>query len=96
MRTARHVELVVLCAAHAKPARAAIRILNVPPDLLPTTWCGALLAGDAMTIDTSVAAHVGWQCLFPAGLGVFINAGSVGCFLYAYFGWDFFFCMVTG
>ena len=70
--------------------------MEIDPRTMLFCLLPALLAGDAMTIDTSVAAHVGWQCLFLAGPGVLINAGLVGCFLYAYLGWDFFLCMVTG
>jgi len=54
-----------------------------------------------MTMDTSVAQHVAWQCTYLAGPGVLINAFSVAAFLYAYIDWSseehaFLLSLVTG
>merc|ERR1719326_675213 len=59
--------------------------------MLPT-----LLAGDAMTIDTTVARRVGKQCMFLAGPGVLINAFVAAVFLKYYFNWSFLLSLVTG
>merc|ERR1719326_1116334 len=59
--------------------------------MLPT-----LLAGDAMTIDTTVARRVGKQCMFLAGPGVLINAFVAAVFCKFYFDWSFLLSLVTG
>merc|ERR1719326_956090 len=59
--------------------------------MLPT-----LLAGDAMTIDTTVARRVGKQCMFLAGPGVLINAFVAALFIKYYFDWSFLLSLVTG
>jgi len=72
--------------------------MEIDPHLLLFTLLPALLAGDAMTIDTSVARRVGYQCLYLAGPGVVIQASVVASFLYAYWAgeWDFELCLITG
>jgi len=70
--------------------------MDIDPHLLLFTMLPPLLAGDAMCIDTSVAQHVGWQCLYLAGPGVLFNAFAVGGFIKLYLDWEFKLCMVTG
>jgi sodium/hydrogen exchanger 10/11 len=70
--------------------------MSIDPHLLLFTLLPALLAGDAMTIDTSVARKVAFQCLWLAGPGVLV--GGFGCagFLYVYLDWDFWLCLCAG
>jgi NhaP-type Na+/H+ or K+/H+ antiporter len=71
--------------------------LSIDPHLMLGTLLPALLAGDAMTIDTTVARRVGYQCLWLAGPGVVIQACLVATFLYAYKSdWSYELCLVTG
>jgi len=70
--------------------------MDIDPHLLLFTLLPALLAGDAMTIDTSVAKRVAWQCLYMAGPGVLVNALIVAVFLKYYFSWSFYLSLVTG
>merc|ERR1719247_633051 len=70
--------------------------MEIDPHLLLFTLLPALLTGDAMTIDTSVAKRVGLQCLYLAGPGVLINAMLVAVFLHFYFDWEFLLSLVTG
>jgi NhaP-type Na+/H+ or K+/H+ antiporter len=72
--------------------------MDIDPHLLLFTLLPALLAGDAMTIDTSVARRVAYQCLYLAGPGVLVQAGIVASSLYAYKAgdWDFRLCLITG
>jgi sodium/hydrogen exchanger 10/11 len=76
--------------------RSYVMWMNVDPHLLLFTLLPALLAGDAMTIDTSVAKNVGYQCLYLAGPGVLVNAISVAGFLSLFMGWSFLLSLVTG
>merc|ERR1719284_637311 len=55
--------------------------MAIDPHLLLFTPLPALLAGDAMTIDTSVAKRVGLQCLYLAGPGVLIGGFGTAGFL---------------
>merc|ERR1712036_107258 len=66
--------------------------MEIDPHLLLFTLLPALLAGDAMTIDTSVAKRVAMQCLYLAGPGVL--AGSFGTmgFLMLLLGWEWKLC----
>jgi NhaP-type Na+/H+ or K+/H+ antiporter len=48
--------------------------MHVDPHLLLFTLLPALLAGDAMTIDTSVAKRVMYQCMYLASFGVVFGA----------------------
>jgi NhaP-type Na+/H+ or K+/H+ antiporter len=70
--------------------------MTIDPHLMMFALLPALLAGDAMSIDTAVAKKVGYQCLWLAGPGVLV--GSFGCatFLYYYLDWDFYFCLCSG
>jgi sodium/hydrogen exchanger 10/11 len=58
--------------------------MSIDPHLLLFTLLPALLAGDAMTIDTSVAKRVGFQCIYLAGPGVLIGAFATAGFLHIY------------
>mmetsp|Transcript_12585 Transcript_12585/g.28486 ORF Transcript_12585/g.28486 Transcript_12585/m.28486 type:complete len:1167 (-) Transcript_12585:177-3677(-) len=69
--------------------------MQIDPHLLLFTLLPLLLGGDAMCINTSVAQHVGWQCLYLAGPGVLCGAFATAGFLTMYLGWDFWLCMVT-
>lgn len=69
--------------------------MDIDPHLLLFTLLPALLAGDAMTIDTSVAKRVCNQCLFLAGPGVLFNAFVVAGFLMWYLDWSFLLSLVT-
>merc|ERR1719163_84406 len=62
--------------------------MNIDPHLLLFALLPALLAGDAMTIDTSVAKRVGLQCIYLAGPGVLIGASFTALFLNYYLDWE--------
>jgi len=70
--------------------------MHIDPHLLLFTMLPALLAGDAITIDTSVAAKVAQQCIYLAGPGVLMGAFGIALFLWAYFQWPFMLCLCTG
>lgn len=70
--------------------------MHIDPHLLLFTLLPALLAGDAMTIDTSVARRVGMQCLYLAGPGVLIGASLTACFLSFYLDWSFLLSLCAG
>jgi len=70
--------------------------MEIDPHLLLFTLLPALLAGDAMTIDTSVARRVAYQCLYLAGPGVLVNALLIAGFLRLYLDWDFWLSLTTG
>jgi len=72
--------------------------MRIDPHLLLFTMLPPLLAGDAMTIDTSVAKRVAKACLYLAGPGVVVQAFTAALFLYFYlpFNWDFLLCLTTG
>jgi len=70
--------------------------MQIDPHLLLFTLLPALLAGDAMTIDTSVARRVGMQCLYLAGPGVLIGASLTACFLSFYLEWSFLLSLCAG
>eukprot|EP00929_Paragymnodinium_shiwhaense_P123099 TRINITY_DN9657_c0_g2_i1.p1 TRINITY_DN9657_c0_g2~~TRINITY_DN9657_c0_g2_i1.p1 ORF type:complete len:1181 (+),score=264.47 TRINITY_DN9657_c0_g2_i1:100-3642(+) len=65
--------------------------MEIDPHMMLQTLLPALLAGDAMSIDTAVAGKVAKQCLYLAGPGVLIQALLAGSFLYTYlpFGWSY-------
>jgi len=69
---------------------------GIDPHLLLFTLLPALLAGDAMTIDTSVAKKVYLQCLWLAGPGVLVGGFGAAFFLWVYLGWDFWLCLCAG
>jgi len=71
---------------------------TVNPHLLLFVMLPCLLAGDAMTIDTSIARRVSRQCLYLAGPGVGFGAFATAGFLYAYFSgkWSFQLCVALG
>jgi NhaP-type Na+/H+ or K+/H+ antiporter len=69
--------------------------MDIDPHLLLFTMLPTLLAGDAMTIDTSVAKRVGKQCMYLAGPGVIIAAGLCALFLMAWFNWSFLLSLTT-
>lgn len=62
--------------------------MRIDPHLLLFTMLPALLAGDAMTIDTSVARTVSKQCIFLAGPGVLFGSFMTALFLKAYLPYD--------
>lgn len=70
----------------------------IDPHLLLFTLLPPLLAGDAMTIDMTVAFKVAKQCLYLAGPGVVINGFATALFLWVYlpYEWDFLLCLSTG
>jgi NhaP-type Na+/H+ or K+/H+ antiporter len=70
--------------------------MGIEPHLLLFTLLPPLLAGDAMTIDTTVAKRVAYQCLYLAGPGVLAQAFAVAGILKAFLGWSFFLCLTTG
>jgi NhaP-type Na+/H+ or K+/H+ antiporter len=71
--------------------------MQIDPHLLLFTLLPALLTGDAMTIDTTVAKRVGAQCIYLAGPGVLINSGLTGLFLYEFVGaWPPYLCLTMG
>merc|ERR1719487_17218 len=75
--------------------------MQIDPHLLLFSMLPALLAGDAMTIDTSVARSVAKQCMFLAGPGVLFGAFATALALYGYLHlvgieWEFMLCLVTG
>jgi len=61
--------------------------MSIDPHLLLFTLLPALLAGDAMTIDTSIAKRVSLQCLYLAGPGVLIGGFTTAFFLDFYIDW---------
>lgn len=69
--------------------------MDIDPHLVMFTMLPCLLAGDAMTIDTSIAKRVGLQCLYLAGPGLLIQAFSVAAFLKFYLDWSFLLSLVT-
>lgn len=72
--------------------------MNIDPHLLLFTMLPALLAGDAMNIDTAIARRVAKQCVYLAGPGVVINGFSTGLFLWWYLphDWSFLLSLVVG
>merc|ERR1719399_475986 len=70
--------------------------MGIDPHLLLFTLLPALLAGDAMTIDTSVAKRVGLQCLYLAGPGVLIGGFATAGFLMLLLDWDFYLSLCAG
>jgi len=71
--------------------------MKIDPHLLLFTMLPALLTGDAMVIDTTVAKRVGAQCIYLAGPGVLINAGLTGVFLHEFIGsWPWLLCLTMG
>lgn len=70
--------------------------MDIDPHLLLFTLLPALLAGDAMTIDPSVARRVYLQCLWLAGPGVLICGFCTAGFLKLFLGWDFWLCVCGG
>jgi NhaP-type Na+/H+ or K+/H+ antiporter len=69
--------------------------MEIDPHLILFTMLPALLAGDAMTIDTSIAKRVAGQCLYFAGPGVLINAGVVAVILKYLLDWKPMLAMTT-
>jgi len=70
--------------------------MQIDPHLLLFTLLPALLAGDAMTIDTSVARRVAYQCLYLAGPGLIANALLIAWFIWMYLEWDFWLSLTLG
>merc|ERR1740133_318143 len=72
--------------------------MDIDPHLLLFTLLPALLAGDAMTIDTSVARTVAKQCIFLAGPGVLFGSFMTAIFLKLYlpYDWPNMLCLVSG
>eukprot|EP00746_Dinoflagellata_sp_MGD_P156318 gnl/MRDRNA2_/MRDRNA2_85766_c1_seq1.p1 gnl/MRDRNA2_/MRDRNA2_85766_c1~~gnl/MRDRNA2_/MRDRNA2_85766_c1_seq1.p1 ORF type:complete len:1057 (-),score=190.90 gnl/MRDRNA2_/MRDRNA2_85766_c1_seq1:192-3362(-) len=70
----------------------------IDPHLLLFTFLPALLAGDAMTIDTHVARRCAGQCMLLAGPGVIIGAVSTALVLCTIlpWGWDFMTSLMVG
>jgi NhaP-type Na+/H+ or K+/H+ antiporter len=71
--------------------------MAIDPHLLLFSMLPALLAGDAMSINTAVARTVAQQCLFLAGPGVLIGSFLTAGFLYALMpDWSFMLCLTCG
>jgi len=72
--------------------------MEIDPHLLLFVLLPPLLAGDAMTIDTSIARRVAKQWLYLAGPGVILNGFSTAFFLWVYlpYQWPFLLCLATG
>jgi NhaP-type Na+/H+ or K+/H+ antiporter len=76
--------------------------MDIDPHLILFTLLPALLTGDAMTLDTSVARRVAKQCIYLASVGVIVNAVLVGLFLEWYmtdvagYDWSFLLSLTTG
>jgi NhaP-type Na+/H+ or K+/H+ antiporter len=71
--------------------------MQIDPHLLLFTLLPALLTGDAMTIDTTVAKRVAAQCIYLAGPGVLVSSCLTGLFLWQFLGhWPFMLCMTMG
>lgn len=71
--------------------------MNIDPHLLLFSMLPALLAGDAMTINTQIARSVQQQCIFLAGPGVVIGSFMTALFLHYFVpGWSFMLCLVAG
>jgi len=70
--------------------------LGIDPHLLLFTMLPTLLAGDAMSIDTSVAKDVAGQCFYLASVGVVLSALIVAGFLMMYLDWSFLLSLTTG
>mmetsp|Transcript_13270 Transcript_13270/g.31049 ORF Transcript_13270/g.31049 Transcript_13270/m.31049 type:complete len:1203 (-) Transcript_13270:191-3799(-) len=90
------VEWAKVRSNHSKFAESYYMWMGIDPHLLLFTLLPPLLAGDAMSIDTSVAQHVAFQCLYMAGPGVLVNAFTVGGFLCWYLEWEVLLSLVTG
>eukprot|EP00428_Durinskia_dybowskii_P005103 CAMPEP_0170306644 /NCGR_PEP_ID=MMETSP0116_2-20130129/53715_1 /TAXON_ID=400756 /ORGANISM="Durinskia baltica, Strain CSIRO CS-38" /LENGTH=225 /DNA_ID=CAMNT_0010558733 /DNA_START=25 /DNA_END=699 /DNA_ORIENTATION=- len=79
--------------------RSYVMWIEIDPHLLLFTLLPPLLAGDAMSIDTSVVKKVAYQCLYLAGPGVLICAVLTAFFLQVFlhtYGWGFWLCLTTG
>jgi NhaP-type Na+/H+ and K+/H+ antiporter len=72
--------------------------MDIDPHLILFTMLPALLTGDAMTLDTSVARRVAKQCVYLASVGVFVNSFLTAAFLYWYlpYEWTFLLSLTTG
>lgn len=72
--------------------------MDIDPHLILFTMLPALLTGDAMTLDTSVARRVAKQCIYLASVGLLINALLTAVFLQWYlpYNWSFLLSMTTG
>jgi len=73
--------------------------MGIEPHLMLFTMLPALLTGDAMTLDTSVAKRVAKQCIYLASVGVMVNALATAAFLYVYSCFEqrsFLLCLTTG
>jgi len=75
--------------------RSYMMWMDIDPHLLLFTMLPTLLAGDAMTIDTSVAARVGKQCLYLAGPGVLMMSLLLAVFLQYFLDWSFLLSLCT-
>jgi len=72
--------------------------MGVDPHLILFTMLPALLAGDAMTLDTSVARRVAKQCVYLASVGLVINAVLTALLLKLYlpYDWSLLLSLTTG
>lgn len=72
--------------------------MHIDPHMLLFTMLPALLAGDAMNIDTSIVRRVASQCILLAGPGVVVNGMSIALFLWWYlpYDWSFLLSLTTG
>mmetsp|Transcript_11802 Transcript_11802/g.33365 ORF Transcript_11802/g.33365 Transcript_11802/m.33365 type:complete len:1161 (+) Transcript_11802:66-3548(+) len=72
--------------------------MDIDPHLLLLSMLPLLLTGDAMTIDTSVARRVSYQCMYLAGPGVLVSAFATALFLWWYlpYEWPFLLCLTMG
>jgi len=72
--------------------------MDIDPHLILFSMLPALLTGDAMCLDTSVARRVAKQCVYLASVGVCINGFLSAAFLYWYlpYDWSFLLSLTTG
>lgn len=71
--------------------------MRIDPNVLIFAVIPALLTGDAMVIDTTVAKRVAAQCIYLALPGVFFTSLLTGLFLWHFLhGWPIMLCMTLG
>lgn len=76
--------------------RSYIMWMEIDPHLILFTMLPALLTGDAMNLDTSVARRVAKQCVYLASVGVCMNGFLTAAFLSWYLQWPFLLSLTTG
>jgi len=76
--------------------RSYVMWMRIDPHLILFTMLPALLTGDAMNLDTSVARRVAKQCVYLASVGVCLNGFLTAAFLSWYLQWPFLLSLTTG